>query len=126
MAGYRARGLAAELEGAERALAAADVAVTVERASLPPLTPERESALALALREAVTNVVRHAGAARTTIAVVAEGSHVVLEVADDGRGANGTEGAGLAGMRERISAVGGEVVVDGSAGTRVRVRVPAS
>ena len=126
VSGYRARGLEAELEGAERALAAADVAVTVERASLPSLDPEHESALALALREAVTNVIRHAHAARATIAVAADGSDVVLEVADDGRGTNGTEGSGLAGMRERISAVGGDVVVDGSAGTRVRVRVPAS
>jgi two-component system sensor histidine kinase DesK len=124
--GYRTRGLEAELEGAERALAAADVAVTVERASLPSLDPEHESALALALREAVTNVIRHAHAARATIAVSADGSDVVLEVADDGRGTTGTEGSGLAGMRERISAVGGDVVVDGSAGTRVRVRVPAS
>lgn len=123
--GYRARGLDAELEGAERALAAADVAVTVERARLPALDPQHESALALALREAVTNVIRHAHAARAAIAVSAEGSDVVLEVADDGRGTAGAEGSGLAGMRERISAVGGEVVVDRSAGTRVRVRVPA-
>jgi two-component system sensor histidine kinase DesK len=126
VSGYRARGLEAELEGAERALAAADVAVTVERASLPSLDPEHESALALALREAVTNVIRHAHAARATIAVTADGSDVVLEVADDGRGTTGTEGSGLAGMRERISAVGGDVAVDGSAGTRVRIRVPAS
>jgi two-component system sensor histidine kinase DesK len=124
--GYRARGLEAELEGAERALAAADVAVTVERANLPALDPQHESALALALREAVTNVIRHAHAARATIAVSADGTDVVLEVADDGRGTIGAEGSGLAGMRERISAIGGEVVVDGSAGTRVRVRVPAS
>jgi two-component system sensor histidine kinase DesK len=126
VAGYRARGLDAELEGAERALAAADVTVTVERATLPSLPPEHESALALALREAVTNVIRHASAARATIALAADGANVVLEVADDGRGTSGTEGSGLAGMRERISAVGGEVIVDGSAGTRVRVRVPAS
>ena len=126
VSGYRARGLAAEIEGAERALAAADVAVTVERADLPSLDPDRESALALALREAVTNVVRHADAGRATIAVSARGPDVVLEVADDGRGTDGTEGSGLAGMRERISAVGGEVTVDGSAGTRVLVRVPVS
>ncbi len=124
--GYRARALQAELEGAERALAAADIDVTVERASLPSLDPEHESVLALALREAVTNVIRHAHAARATIAVSADGTDVVLEVADDGRGTAGAEGSGLAGMRERISAVGGEVVVDRSAGTRVRVRVPAA
>lgn len=124
--GYRARGLDAELEGAERALAAADVAVTVHRANLPSLDPDRESALALALREAVTNVVRHADAARARIVLTAHGSNVVLEVDDDGRGTDGSEGSGLAGMRERITAMGGEVTVDGSSGTRIRVRVPVS
>jgi two-component system sensor histidine kinase DesK len=124
--GYRTRGLDAEIEGAERALAAADVTVTVERSSLPSLAPERESALALAVREAVTNVIRHAHAARATIAVSAVGPDVVLEVADDGRGVSGPDGSGLAGMRERVAAVGGDVVVDGSGGTRIRVRVPAT
>jgi two-component system sensor histidine kinase DesK len=124
--GYRSRGLDAELEGAERALAAADVAVTVDRADLPLLDPDRESALALALREAVTNVVRHADATRARIAVTSHGPDVVLEIDDDGRGMGGSEGSGLAGMRERIAAMGGEVLVDGADGTRVRVRVPAS
>ena len=66
--GYRAKGLRGELDGARRALAAAGVEATVE-ADLPALPIAYESALALALRESVTNVVRHAGARHATIRI---------------------------------------------------------
>jgi two-component system sensor histidine kinase DesK len=131
VAGYRARGLGAELASARRALAAAgvDVDATVD---LPLLPAEHEAALALALREAVTNVVRHAGASRIRIRARATGDDVELEVSDDGRGASGRDGAGLAGMRERVGALGGRVDLQtgpagGSGpGTRVVVRLPRS
>jgi len=121
--GYRAKGLRGELDGARRALAAAGVEATVE-ADLPALPIAYESALALALRESVTNVVRHADARHATIRIVVEESRVVLEVADDGRGGAGPEGAGLTGMRERIAALGGAVQRDGESGMRVRVTLP--
>ncbi len=123
VAGYRARGLRGELEGARRALDAAGVETTFETelASLPIAV---ESALAFALRESVTNVVRHAGARHTGVRIRMEGSDVVLEVTDDGRGGSGSEGAGLTGMRERITALGGSVKRDGASGTRVRVTLP--
>jgi len=121
--GYRAQGLRGELVGAQRALAAAAVEATVE-ADLPALPIAYESALALALRESVTNVVRHAGARHATVRIGVEESSVVLEVIDDGRGGSGPEGAGLTGMRERIDALGGVVQRDGDSGTRVRVTLP--
>jgi two-component system sensor histidine kinase DesK len=123
VAGYRARGLRGELDGARRALAAAGVEPTVE-ADLPALPIAYESALALALRESVTNVVRHAGARHAAISIGVEGSSIVLEVTDDGRGGTGPEGAGLTGMRERITALGGAVQRDGGKGMRVRVSLP--
>ena len=70
--GYRAQGLRGELDGARRALDAAGVEATVET-DLPALPIAYESALALALREAVTNVVRHAGARHATIRIGVEG-----------------------------------------------------
>jgi len=123
VAGYRAQGLRGELDGARRALKAADVEATIE-ANLPSLPIAHESALAFALRESVTNVVRHARAQRVTIRIGAEASAVVLEVADDGRGGSAAEGAGLTGMRERIVALGGSVERDAASGTRVRVTLP--
>lgn len=129
VAGYRARGLAAELDGARVALAAAGVEVEVH-ADPTQLRPEQESALAMALREAVTNVVRHADAQRATISITTVGGDVRLEVSDDGRGSVGPAGSGITGMRERIAALGGWVEVgdptggDDPHGTVVEVTVP--
>ena len=121
--GYRAKGLRGELDGARRALAAAGVEATVE-ADLPALPIAYESALALALRESVTNVVRHADARHATIRIAVEESNVILEVTDDGRGSSGPEGAGITGMRERIAALGGAVQRDGESGMRISVTLP--
>ncbi|MCL3861112.1 sensor histidine kinase [Actinotalea sp. K2] len=127
--GYRARGLGAELDGARVALEAAGVEVEVH-ADPVDLRPEQESALAMALREAVTNVVRHAGARRVTISITTAGAEVRLEVSDDGHGVVGPAGSGITGMRERIAALGGLVEVsdpkghDDRHGTLVEVTVP--
>ena len=109
VAGYRAKGLGVELVDARRALSAAgvDLQATID---LPVLPAEHEAALALALREAVTNVVRHADAHHTTIHADATRDEVTLQVCDDGRGTSGPDGSGLAGMRERITALGGHVI----------------
>jgi len=121
--GYRAEGLAAEMERAEAALAAAGVACerTVEAVDLDPDT---DRALALVLREAVTNVVRHAGARHCHLTLAWEGAGLRLEVADDGRGGGGPEGSGLSGIRERVTALGGRVLRDGAGGTRLTVHLP--
>jgi len=123
VAGYRAQGLRGEVESARRALDAAGVETTVET-ELPALPVAIESALAFALRESVTNVVRHAAAHRATIRLGIEESHIVLEVTDDGHGGSAAEGSGLTGMRERITALGGSVVRDRASGTRLRVALP--
>jgi len=123
VAGYRAKGLRGELEGARRALAAAGVEATIE-AEVPALSIVQESALALAVRESVTNVVRHASATHVTIRIGSDQRCVTLEVADDGRGGTAADGAGVTGMRERMAALGGEVQRDGASGMRVRVTLP--
>ncbi|WP_122263197.1 sensor histidine kinase [Ornithinimicrobium cerasi] len=131
VAGYRARGLSAEIDGARVALEAAGVDVHVDvDADMTALRPEQESALAMALREAVTNVVRHAQARRATVSITTVGAHARLTVSDDGRGSSGLAGSGLTGMRERIAGLGGHVQVreathlDSAHGTVVEVTVP--
>ncbi|HEY5880762.1 MAG TPA: sensor histidine kinase, partial [Nakamurella sp.] len=129
VAGYRAKGLGGELANARRTLAAAGVDTELH-ADLPELDAEQESALALAVRESVTNVLRHAQANRVIIRLHSTADGVVLEVIDDGRGSDAPDGAGLAGMRERISALGGGVTRmtgpggDVASGTLVRVTLP--
>ena len=122
--GYRARGLSGELDNARRVLAGAGVAVS---SAVDPveLTAVQETALSLALREAVTNVVRHAGASRCAIRLRREGDRIRLDVEDDGVGGAPAGGNGLAGMRARIAALGGAVEHDGRAGWRLTVSIPA-
>ena len=85
--------------------------------SLPPLSEEAELALFRALQEALSNVLRHAGARSVDVGLSVSEAGVMLEVHDDGRGLPDIapdrlerDGhMGLAGMRERISALGGKV-----------------
>ncbi|MGW7386385.1 sensor histidine kinase [Streptomyces sp. NPDC054794] len=111
--GYRRPRLAAELAGAQVALTAAGV--TAEVPAEPDLTgvPEDgESALAWALREAVTNVVRHSGAQKCAVEVLRrqtlDGAVLELSVEDDGSGGPVKgPGNGLTGLTERLEKVGG-------------------
>jgi two-component system sensor histidine kinase DesK len=125
VSGWRHHALDSEIEAARAALAADGVQLTVERDEDVSLSPAVEAALALALREAVTNVVRHAAAGTCTIGIIASGDDVRLTVRDDGIGTMAPEGSGLAGMRERITALGGQVDRQAERGTTVRVTVPA-
>lgn len=121
--GYRNRSLDDEVAQARTALDAAGVAFDC---TLTPVTlePLQEGVLSLALREAVTNVVRHARARSCRVTVDSDGGEVRLAVEDDGRGSRGPEGAGLTGMRERVSALGGRLERSAEHGTRLVVHLP--
>ena len=124
--GYRAKGLAAELEQARLTLDAAGVALECE--SRPPVLPAREeTVLSLAVREAVTNIVRHAQATQCTMrfATTPDG-FASLEVRDNGGGgaAGLQEGNGLRGMRERVQELGGRVLIRSSEGTTLTIELP--
>ena len=125
--GYRHSGLPGALASARASLAAANVELR-ESVEEFALAPAAEHVLALALREAVTNVVRHAGATRCTLALALEQGSAVLRVADDGVTLGAAEdvrtGNGLAGMRERAAALGGRLLVSVDAGLRLELRVP--
>ena len=103
-------------------------------ASLPGLSSEAELALFRALQEALANVARHAEATTVEIGLSSSGGRVLLQVRDDGRGfpAEPLEAyerrghMGLAGMRERIGALGGSVrtLQAPGGGALVEVSVP--
>jgi two-component system sensor histidine kinase DesK len=115
----------AEFERARATLRTAGIDVECRREALY-LDSMHEGILGLALREAVTNIVRHAAARKCSIHLHHIQNAYVLEVQDDGHGGNGGEGFGLRGMRERIEAMGGSVLREISAGTRLTVRLPAA
>jgi signal transduction histidine kinase len=104
--------------------------------ALPPLSTEAELALFRALQEALSNVLRHANARSVTVGISVDHDGVLLRVSDDGQGlpheisqepAELAGHMGLAGMRERITALGGSVRLRGNngAGALLEVLVPA-
>lgn len=123
ISGYRGEGLAAELIRARKALETAGIAVNSDIAELP-LSPAQETVLALALREAVTNVVRHAQAQQCSVRLQREEDLCTLEIADNGRGVDAPEGNGLRGMRERLEALGGSLQCRTEAGTHLVMQLP--
>ena len=130
--GYRAKGLAAELAAAKRTLDAAGVSLTYEADALAAqhsLDATEETVLSLAVREAVTNIVRHAEATecRMRLETTKDGFHALL-VEDNGCHAITHEGNGLRGMRERVQALGGRFSLNSGLaqrqGTSLLVELP--
>lgn len=122
---------AAVSEHAQHIGSVSGLRITVTNATpLPALDPVIRSILFRAAQEALTNVIRHANAAKVGIMLSAQQGIVTLEVTDDGDGigAGATEKAGclgLLGLRERFAALGGEVSVTRmTQGTRFHAHAP--
>jgi two-component system, NarL family, sensor histidine kinase DesK len=116
--------LEAEIGASTAALSAAGVdAQVVGDASKAPR--DAGALLAMTLREAVTNVIRHANAARCIIEIDVGGDHARLSVSDDGTGGPIGEGNGLTGMRQRLLAAGGGMaLIERRPGTTLLATVP--
>jgi two-component system, NarL family, sensor histidine kinase DesK len=144
ISGYRQASLAIELAGARSALAAAGIDGRVEPAP-EDLPPAADAILAWAVREGVTNILRHGRAATAVIRVEREPSRASVEIRNDrfdppvaaGRApqtalgedlAATASGTGLAGLRDRVGAVGGGMEAGGlpDGGYRLHVSVPIS
>ncbi len=125
ISGIRSTALPAEIVAATALLEAQGLVVKCETENVK-LPHDRETALALSLREAATNIRRHASAKGVTIRVRKENTAVVVEVADDGRGGRIVPGNGLNGMRERLDTVGGSLSLEANqnGGTLLRAWVP--
>jgi signal transduction histidine kinase len=119
------------VESSRAAGLAVDVVIEGDARPLPPAV---DTAAFRIVQESLTNVIRHAGPARATVAVRHSDGAVEIEVTDDGRGAvdgngdvdGGSGGHGLAGMRERVALLGGDLYAGArrSGGYRVRARLP--
>ncbi|NWN87381.1 MAG: sensor histidine kinase [Micrococcaceae bacterium] len=116
--------LAEQLNQAATALAAANVDFArPER--LPKLTLVQQQVFAWVVREAVTNIIRHAQASAATLIIAAEETDMVLRIDDDGVGvseAECTKHHGLAGLQRRVTSAGGSLnIIRLDPGTRLEV-----
>ncbi len=133
VAGYRQPNLSSELEGARQLLEAAGIDYQIE-----PITQALplvfDAALAWTVREGVTNIIRHSRARHCRIHLTQENGTVGAEVLNDGGERQQVEsttrlGLGLAGLRERMSALGGHMEAGplmhlGKEHFRLRVELP--
>ena len=123
--GYRSAGLVEELDNARSALVTANIEASFEVDDKATATPSQiTNVLAMVLREAITNAIRHARCTRCEVELVKIDQAVMLKIGDNGGGGTLVEGAGLSGMRERVEALGGTVELESASGTSVRVRLP--
>jgi len=122
VSGYREVTLASELARGRELLRASGIS-----ADFPTATdvsdPAHQELFGWAVREGLTNVIRHARARSCQVRVSAS----CVEITDDGHGSAGPPGNGLSGLRERAAAAGGGVEAGPvqPAGWRLRVWVPA-
>jgi two-component system sensor histidine kinase DesK len=123
--GIRTAGLAAELASARLLLESGDVRLdyAMTPAALPP---EVETVLALTLREAITNIQRHAQASHARVDVAVDADAARLTIRDTGVGTVIGPGNGLSGMRERLALLGGRLEIESmrGRGTRLDASIP--
>ena len=123
--GIRAAGLAAELASAKLLLESDGVTLRYD-AQEAVVPPDLETVLALALREAVTNIQRHARATLAEVTLTGTADQVQLRIRDNGVGSAAVPGNGLSGMRERVESRGGRLRIDSTLrqGTCVEIVLP--
>lgn len=123
VSGFRRSGLVGEVANAKLACEAIGIELKPELGEYV-LRTETEAVLAMVLREAATNVVRHSGAERCEVSLHQDGARMVLTVRDDGRGGQIEFGSGLSGMKRRLETEGGGLTVDGGGGATITAWLP--
>jgi PAS domain S-box-containing protein len=110
------------------------VDAVVERVALPVdvdlpaerFAPEIEATAYFVIAEALTNIVKHAHAARASVSVGVEDDALRIAVRDDGIGGARPDGSGLVGLRDRLEAIDGRLRIDSpkGRGTVVTAEIP--
>lgn len=126
ISGYRSAGLSHEIKNARHVLDAAQIQVVTELEELT-LPAALENVMALILREAVTNIIRHAQASICVIQLRRITDQAVLSIRDDGIAGSLSalkKGNGMLGMLERAHSVGGQLTLDTSQGMQIVLSLP--
>ena len=124
ISGFNEQTLEQALEQARLALRAADVELDLEMDQQLDVPLPQQAMLSLVIREAVTNILRHAAARVCRIRLSDDNGELRLEISDDGRGTIRPDGSGVQGMRARIEALGGEFSIEHDRGVRLVAWIP--
>ncbi|RJE88416.1 sensor histidine kinase [Paenibacillus sp. 1011MAR3C5] len=104
--------LAKEIARSRELLRDADIDMSVMEEGLRPLSNSAETMVALSIREAVTNIIKHSEATRCTLAHYVQGEHYYIQVIDNGKGLDQQgHGNGLQSMRERMAMLQGDAYI---------------
>ena len=90
------------------------------------LPPKIESAIAMILRESITNVIRHAEAKNCKVTLFQDSKQINLSVDDDGQGSIFREGSGIKGIRDRVKELGGCMSIRDTEGVKLNISLPVS
>ena len=121
--GFREQTLDEALEHVRASLRAADVELQLDIDPDAALEPKRQAMLALVIREAATNVIRHSDARRCRIRLFRDAGGTRLDISDDGGGSIRADGGGIQGMRARIESLGGDLIIEDN-GKRLTASIP--
>lgn len=110
-----------------------EVSMDVQPSQFPRLTPELETTVFRIVQEALTNILRHAGATTAFVRLLKQGEHLTISIRDNGKGISdkitsfhsARIGVGIGGMRQRVRALGGEFGISNTQpGTLVEAVIP--
>ena len=123
LSGMNRTTISEELTNARHSLETAEIDLEVF-GHIPELNPAQEQVVALAIREAVTNVIRHSNASKVTLSFARDSHETLIEIEDNGSGPFGVLGQGLEGLRKRVSLIGGRTDFEFDAGARIALTLP--
>lgn len=119
--GYRTSNLSTELAHAKYVLQSNEIAFDYQFDEIE-LNEEINKELAIILKEAITNILKHSKASNASVKLSKENSRFVMQITDDGIGFSEdlkTQGFGLKGMRERVSRLAGNLEIESLNGTKM-------
>lgn len=123
VSGYKHQGLAAEVHKLLGRLRDAGFQAELT-GDIPALNSRCETAIILALTELTTNVMRHSKGDSCQLSFGQQGNGLLISVADNGSGSDLAEGNGLAGLRERLAAIGSTLVLEQHNGVTANIKMP--
>lgn len=121
--GYNTATINGELLQAKVATDAANIEL-ISNIEVMLFSSKIESELALIIREAITNIIRHAETEKAWVALTQTAAHLILQISDQGQMTTNKEQSGMVNMRTRINHIGGTMKVENTPNTQLLFTVP--